>query len=158
MKKWLEALRYQQFNPTTFGYFLETFRTLASRNLTAETMRSLSLYVTYAIYGLEHQLVDAAKMKGLTLGIQTPSRRRTITASSPGDATPTDMGDGGLTKLSRIQVASGVLEVYTNMLCQERDKILIDRFARTITNKVSTLRTKFFGHANTPLVAPTSPF
>ena len=100
-------------------------------------MRSLALYVTYAIYEPEMHILETARRKGTRPDTSTPARRKTISSSSPGDTTPTDSSDRENARLSRLQIAMGVLEVYTEMLCQKSDKVLIDRFARTVTNKVS---------------------
>ena len=136
VKNWIDALNYQYFNQTTFSYFLSTFRTLVMKNFTAEIMRSLALYITYAVYEPERLLLEASKRRGTSSRATTPTRRKTVSVSTPGDASPNCMSDGNSIRLDRIQVAMGVFEAYTEMLCQKNDKAIIDRFARTVTNKV----------------------
>lgn len=137
VKKWLEILKFQQFTSLTFGYFLESFRLLALKSLSSEIMRSLALYVTYAIYEPTETPWEMFRKRGDRSGASTPTRRRTVNSSSPGYLTPTEVGDRDLVKLGRQDVATGILRVYAEILCMKGDKSNIDRFARTVTNKVS---------------------
>lgn len=136
VKKWLEALRYQQFEPLTFEYFIEAFRLLVMTSFTSEIMRSLALFLTYAIYEPEQTPWEQKKKRGDRSGASTPMRRRTVNSSSPGYSTPVDSSDWEVAKLSRQEVAAGILRVYSDLLCAQGDKSNIHRFARTVTNKV----------------------
>ena len=96
-------------------------------------MRSLALYVTYAIHKPRSTPLTPARGKSIKLNTDLPSRRKTLGSSSPrsavqqNDATP---------KLTQLQVALKILEFYADLLCLKDDYANIKKFARTVTNKV----------------------
>ena len=137
VKKWIESLRYLSFSRVTFEYFLEGFKILTLKNFTSEVMRSLALYITYAVYEPENLSLGSSPWKGTASGTASPARRKTISSPSPSETTPTDFGDGFSATIGRIDVAVGMLETYNAILCQQNDRTNIDRFARAVTNKVS---------------------
>ncbi len=96
-------------------------------------MRSLSLYITYAIHKPKHKSLLPARGKSVRLTMDLPSRRKTTGSSSPH---PGLEFDDSTPKLTQSQVALKVLELYTVLLCDKADTTNIKRFARTVTNKV----------------------
>ncbi|KAG8525770.1 uncharacterized protein KY384_000530 [Bacidia gigantensis] len=138
VKKWLEVLKHQQFTAVTFKYFIECFEVLLTRNFTAEVMRSLALFITYAVYQPERRVEDISRRKSTRLRASTPTRRRTVSASKPGDATaskPDTIVDSDTTQLKLLQIGVGVLQLYANILLRPNDVTSIQKFARTVTNK-----------------------
>jgi len=133
-KKWLEALKGSAFTAQTFGYFLEAFKSFLTSNLSADSMRSLSLYITYAIHKPKSRLSLPAQGKSIRLKTDLASRRKTLGSSSP---RPAVEPDDSIPKLTQSQVALKVLELYANLLCDKNDTANIKRFARTVTNKVA---------------------
>ena len=100
-------------------------------------MRSLALYITYALYEPENVHLGSSRRNTGVSGTASPARRKTISTPTPGDATPTDIGDTGHRKLNRVDVAIGMLKLYDELLDRRSNKVNIERFARAVTNKVS---------------------
>lgn len=121
------------FTNECFAYFLETFGFLLTRSLSADTMRSLALYITYAVHKSKQQASTPARGKSMKLKTDLPYRRQTLSSPSP-HLTKT-RGDTEL-QLSQTQVAIRILEMYTDILCAKDDVSNIKKFARTVTNKV----------------------
>ena len=106
---------------------------MLGKNPSADTMRSLALFVTYAIHKPKEN-TSVMRRKSAKFGTNTPTRRKTISGATSRDTQSRDFGDAN--ELGLLQVALGVLELYTEMLCQKHDVTDIKRFARTVTNKV----------------------
>lgn len=133
-KKWLEALKSETFTDETFGYFLKTFKTMITRNVSADSMRSLALYITYAIHKPRQVTSMPLRGKSIKLNIGPPSRRKTLGSPSP---KPVNQQHEPTPQLTQLQVALKILELYAELLCQKDDFTNIHKFARTVTNKVS---------------------
>ena len=117
----------------TFGYFLEAFKTILTRALTADSMRSLALYITYAIHKQKATPFTPVRGKSIKLNTDLPARRKTLGSPSPRPSVQQDDADP---KLTQLQVALRVLEMYADLLCCKDDTSNIRKFARTVTNKV----------------------
>lgn len=118
----------------TFKYFLNSFRVIVGMNYSADTMRSLSLFITYAIHKPRHDAMDLHRRSSAKYTSNTPTRRKTVSGATP--KIPQQKHDSDLAELDDLQVALGVLELYSDMLCQEDDDSNMKKFARTVTNKV----------------------
>lgn len=132
-KKWLEALKGETFTSQTFGYFLETFRVMLTKNVSADAMRSLALYITYAIHKPRHTSSTPSRWKSMTLKTDLPARRKTMGSHSH---RPIVQYDASASQLTQLQTALKVLELYADLLCRKDDCANINKFARTVTNKV----------------------
>ncbi|KAL9101653.1 MAG: hypothetical protein Q9163_003109 [Psora crenata] len=129
VRKWLEALADQSFTSTTLKYFIDTFRVLLNRNFSADTMRSLALYVTHSIYKPKLSPLELARKKSVDLRKSAKSGRQTVSGTALGPRRNSNP------ELSRWQIALEILKMYTDLLCQSGDSSTIKRFARTVTNK-----------------------
>lgn len=99
-------------------------------------MRSLALYITYAIHKQKPTPFTPVRGKTIKLNTDLPARRKTLGSPSPRPAVQRDDADP---KLTQLQVALKVLEMYADLLCCEDDSTNIKKFARTVTNKVGQL-------------------
>lgn len=132
MKKFLDALKAENFSRDTFSSFLEALTSLVKCNLSAEVFRSLALYITYALH----------RPSGCS--IRNPKNTsRTSSASYNGSIRPAinthvHGKDSQTQSLSRRQCGIRVLEMYSNILCEKGNTSIIRKFAKTVTNKVST--------------------
>ena len=116
---------------------MEAFRSLLSVTPSADSLRSLALYITYAVHTPKG---NNSYFPRSTQSVRRPphfpatqSRRSTTSSDSP------IVGDGHLgpmRTLSRIEMGTKVLELYADILCQ-KDPSNIKKFARTVTNKVT---------------------
>ena len=133
MKKWIEALKGEVFTTQTFDYFLKAFTTFFSRNPSADSMRSLALYITYAIHKPRQAVSYPKRVKSIKLDTNVSSRRQTLSKTPPRS---TKQQDESISYLSQLEVALKMLEFYTDVLCHKGDVANIKKFARTVTNKV----------------------
>lgn len=122
VKKLLDALKAEEFTSSNFPLFMQAFEPLLLRSLSAELLRSLALFITYAI-----------------------SRDRTARKNSrfdirPRKSTPTQSSDTE-NILSKKAIGVELLGMYADMLCRIDDVSIVRKFARTVTNKV-----KFSSH------------
>lgn len=132
IKKWLDVLKGEWFTTETFEYFLEAFKTFFTRNPSADSMRSLALYITYSIHKPRQTESYPMRGKSIILNTNVSSRRQTL--SSPSTRS-TIQKDDAVPHLSQLQVALKMLELYADMLCQKNEFANIRKFARTVTNK-----------------------
>lgn len=139
VKKWLEALKDQTFSPLAFTYYRKAFELLLFSNFSADLMRSLSLYITYAIHKPDDHYSELARRKSTRFGTGTPSRRKTVSSPTPGTDNTLHPDPQSEPIMDSFEVAVCLLEMYTNCLCQQSNGNLLGRFARTVTNKVSCL-------------------
>ena len=139
VKKWLEGLKDQTFSPLAFTYYRKAFELLLFSNFSADLMRSLSLYITYAIHKPKGHELELARRKSTRSGTSTPSRRKTVSSSTFGANDTPDSGPQSEPIMDSFEVAVCLLEMYTDCLCQKSNENLLGRFARTVTNKVSCL-------------------
>ena len=96
-------------------------------------MRSLALYITYAIHKQKTTPSTPIRGKSIKLNTDFPARRKTLGSPSPRPSVQRDDADP---KLTQLQVALRVLDMYADLLCCKEDSSNIRKFARTVTNKV----------------------
>lgn len=135
MKKWLEALKAETFTVGSFRHFMDAFRSLLTNNLSAESLRTIALYITYGTRKLQPNLSDSSRhARNEEQQVKTSNRRITITdvPLSPGGPKITQNS-----ALPRLQAAFEILNLYCDILCKTGDITNIKKFARTVTNKVN---------------------
>ena len=145
MKKWLDALKGETFTTETFEYFLKAFTSFLTKNPSADLMRSLALYITYAIHKPRQTASYLTRGKSTKLDTNLSSRRQTLSSPSPRS---TKEHDDCLPHLSQLQVALRMLELYTDILCSKGEVANIKKFARTVTNKVTITPATILNSAN----------
>ena len=106
---------------------------MLTKSLSADVMRSLALYITYAIHKPKQKLSTPLRGKSVKLNTDLPVRRKTLGSPSP---RPASQQSDLASQLTQLQVALRILELYTNLLCQKDELGNIHKFARTVTNKV----------------------
>ncbi|KAH0538184.1 hypothetical protein FGG08_005200 [Glutinoglossum americanum] len=131
VKKLIGAMKVDTFSPEVFPEFMAAFKSLVSSNMSSDVLRSLSLFITYALHKSDHQPARTLRSRKSTLQIRqkaatSPARSGTITQFQPGTNSNT---------LSRSQIGVKVLEMYSELLCEETGTVNIKKFARTVTNK-----------------------
>ncbi|KAI9773758.1 MAG: hypothetical protein M1839_001990 [Geoglossum umbratile] len=137
VKKLIDAMKAETFSPEVFPEFMIAFKSLISSNMSSDVLRSLSLFITYALHKSDRQPTRTLRSRKSTLQIRqkaatSPARSSTTTQTpSPGLAQPGATPRG----LSRAQIGAKVLEMYSELLCEETGTANIKKFARTVTNK-----------------------
>ncbi|KAI9801080.1 MAG: hypothetical protein M1833_002948 [Piccolia ochrophora] len=136
VRKLLDALKSDSISQEALPDFMLSFKCLVKGNLSAEVLRSLALFVTYALHKPRAALSshwDAGsnnfhlKRRPTGSPVSKPIAR---TSGSP------DSHQVGLLRgLSRLELGIRVLEMYTELLCDDPDAVVIRKFAKTVTNK-----------------------
>ncbi|CAG8975353.1 hypothetical protein HYALB_00005683 [Hymenoscyphus albidus] len=135
VKRFLDALKADNFPREVFSSFMEAFTSLVKTNLTAEILRSLSLFITYAFHKPTSSAASTSRAsKGL--GGTLPTR----SSSKSGPKRPTinvffDGKDIAHDSLSKRELGTKILEMYAGILCEPGGNLNIRKFARTVTNK-----------------------
>ncbi|KAK9453508.1 hypothetical protein V1511DRAFT_504930 [Dipodascopsis uninucleata] len=106
VKRFLQALKAGSFSREALLQFIPAFKLIIITNVSAEVMRSLSLFITYAFS--KHP---------------SSSGKRSIQ--------DIDIVNG----ISRSEIGLLVLEVFAGILCDPMSTITMKKFARTVTNK-----------------------
>lgn len=136
VKKWLDALKGETFTSNTFDHFMLAFKSILTSNVSAESLRALSLYITYAVHKPKPRVSQSVR-RARSVKQQTDgsSRRATILTASPSPL----RNQGGEKELTRPQIAIKVMSMYTDLLCERDDVTNIKKFARIVTNKVKAI-------------------
>jgi beige protein homolog 1 len=117
-KKLLNALKGELFSADVLPSFMKAFKTLISCSMSAEVLRSLALFVTYAVHHGEG--LHRSKSRMATKSVRPRSTRNTPEPSE------------GF--LSKAQLGIEVLKMFCDLLCDD-DTGIVKKFARTVTNK-----------------------
>ena len=116
---------------------MEALESLAKCNLTAEVFRSLALFITYAF----HTPSSSASRTPKTQTNTPPGRPRTF-SSGPRRPTISTVSEGKdllSPNLTKRELGTRILQMYTNFICEKGSTSNIKKFARTVTNKVCSL-------------------
>lgn len=131
MKRLLDAMKGEAVPENVLPHFMDAFETLVKSNLSPEVMRSLSLFITYAFHVPSSSTSRTPRPMSAISRPSTPSLIRRGTADGSGSNTP-----NGIKFLTRRQLGSRVLSLYSEILCERDNPNHIKKFAKTVTNKV----------------------
>ena len=130
MKKLLLALKAEIFSAEILPDFMVAFKALVKTNMSADALRSLSLYITYSLH--KHSPARPLKVKRSNVQLK---RQETLDV---GNASPR-LGEFKNDRLAKQQIGIMVLKMYSELLCDDDpSSVNIKKFARTVTNKVSS--------------------
>ena len=117
---------------------IAAFRSLLTLAPSTDSLRSLALYITYAVNAPKeetaHLLRSSRTIRLPQHSFNPPQRRSTTASSSP------RIGFGGYDEkpvMTRLEIGIRILDMYADLLCQ-KDLNNIKKFARTVTNKVES--------------------
>lgn len=131
VKRLLDAMKGEAISEEVVPQFMGAFEALVRSNLSQEVMRSLSLFITYAFH------------LPTSIGSRTPRLSLTTSRSStPGpfkrgaaDGSDTSGLGSGTRTVSKKQLGTKVLSLYSRILCERGSFNNIKKFAKTVTNK-----------------------
>jgi hypothetical protein len=136
VKRFLDALRAEVFQTDVFPSFVESFMSLVKCNLSAEVFRSLALFVTYSLHKtpLSASRTPTTKTRHGTLSSRgtkadVPKRPALLSTTFDNNSNVTSI-------LTKRQIGTSILEMYTEILCEKGSTASLRKFARTVTNKV----------------------
>ncbi len=119
------------------SHFLAAFESLIQCNFNAEVHRSLALFMTYAFHSTPGSLPRTPKPFSAPSRSSTPGITRRPTAEANGSGV-----SGSPRALTKKQLGTRILEMYTRLLCEKGNVVNIRKFARTVTNKVGSFHVR----------------
>ncbi|KAI4197790.1 MAG: hypothetical protein LQ350_005695 [Teloschistes chrysophthalmus] len=125
IKKWLDALKADTFRSTSFDRFLAAFRSMLTIHMSADHLRSLAMYITYALEKMRDDEESLGGERQEALHVQNGG-------SDNGRIAGQDIPDP---QLSTRQVAVRVLQSYVDLICMKGDTTNVAKFSRAVTNK-----------------------
>ncbi|PYH98662.1 beige/beach domain protein [Aspergillus ellipticus CBS 707.79] len=118
-KKLLEALKAEEFTLEALRLFTAAFGSLMESCLSADLLRSLALFITYALHKpRESSRLQKKKSMRFNTGVRQRATSETKAKYVSGTAIATEM-----------------LRMYCSLLCNAHDLGPIKKFARAVTNK-----------------------
>ncbi|KAI5791858.1 hypothetical protein EDC01DRAFT_616117 [Geopyxis carbonaria] len=131
VKKLLFALKGEMFAREILPDFLAAFKALVRSNMSADVLRSLSLFITYSLHKQNPNRPLRVKKSNVML-------KRQGTSPKTGTVGPIGLS-GNLNEediFSRQQLGVLVLEMYHDLLCEDGNGTgNLKKFAKTVTNK-----------------------
>ncbi|KAL4917006.1 hypothetical protein BDW62DRAFT_91411 [Aspergillus aurantiobrunneus] len=118
-KKLLDALKGGGFTPEILRLFTSAFSSLMENCLSADLLRSLSLFITYSLHKPKE---PSGLQKKKSIRFRANSGQRNV---------PSDQG----TSMPPIKVAIDMLRMFCSLLCDTHDLGPVKKFAKTVTNK-----------------------
>jgi hypothetical protein len=122
LKKLLEALKSEAVTSGILPFYMAAIKILLPSAMSAEMLRSLALFVTYAV-----------NKRSAPLQLRRSTKRETTPRMSFSSSSTQSEDDN--TNLSRFDIGVEILRLYSDFLCRKDDTICIRKFARTVTNK-----------------------
>ncbi|KAL7793709.1 beach domain-containing protein [Trichoderma ceciliae] len=131
VKRLLDAMKGEAISEEVVPQFMGAFEALVRSNLSQEVMRSLSLFITYAFHLPASVGSRTPRLYLNTLGSSTPGplKRGAVDGSES-----SGLANGGRT-VSKKQLGTRVLSLYSRILCERGNFNNIKKFAKTVTNK-----------------------
>lgn len=129
VKKLLLALKSEIFSLDILPDFMMAFKALVQTNISADTLRSLSLFITYSLH--KHNSTKPLKIRKSNAELKSQAAIDTGKPQRLGEDINSDEN-----RKQRIGVM--VLKMYSELLCDDDPSAVnIRKFARTVTNKVN---------------------
>ncbi|KAF8460336.1 hypothetical protein BDZ91DRAFT_739593 [Kalaharituber pfeilii] len=128
VKKLLLALKGEVFSTEILPDFMGALKALVKTNMSADVLRSLSLFITYSLH--KHSPTRPLKAK------RSNAQLKRQTTLELGSTSPRLSGDCAIDELSKQQIGVMVLKMFAELLCEDDPSANnIRKFARTVTNK-----------------------
>lgn len=132
VKRLLDAMKGEGISDEVVDHFMTAFDALVKSNLSQEVMRSLSLYITYAFHTPTPSVSRTPKPVSALSRSSTPGQMKRLAV----DISRTQSPSVGYRLLTKKQLGTRVLIMYSRILCEKGNLNNIKKFARTVTNKV----------------------
>ncbi|KAJ6781729.1 hypothetical protein PWT90_05226 [Aphanocladium album] len=131
VKRLLDAMKGEAIPEEVLPHFMQTFEVLVKSNLSPEVMRSLSLFITYAFHVPSPSMSRTPRPLSSLSRPTTPNLMRRQTGDGSGTSSPLP----GVKYLTKKQLGTRVLSIYSRILCEKGNLNHIRKFAKTVTNK-----------------------
>lgn len=137
VKRLLDAMKGEAISEEVVPQFMGAFEALVRSNLSQEVMRSLSLFITYAFHLPASVGSRTPRLFLSTPRSSTPSPIKRV--AMDGGESSIGLAANGTRSVSKKQLGTRVLSLYSRILCERGNFNNIKKFAKTVTNKVWAL-------------------
>ncbi|KAF1988710.1 beach-domain-containing protein [Aulographum hederae CBS 113979] len=136
VKRFLDALKAERFTNDILGPFLEAFKVLIQCSLSGDILRSLALYITFALQEHKMGTIRPARSRSTARQTSLSSRSKALAPELevPRSTSPVSMEEES-SEVSRLELGIHILQMYADLLCQPGSLHDLKRFAKTVTNK-----------------------
>ncbi|KAI9774489.1 MAG: hypothetical protein M1835_006031, partial [Candelina submexicana] len=134
-KKLLDALKGETFTTEVFPDFLNAFKSLIECDMSAETLRSLALFITYALRKSPGSSSRPLRAKQSSIHLDQEQERSSARLKGPKSRELRGGVTGSPAGLSRVHIGVEILRIYCELLCDRKGISNLNKFARTVTNK-----------------------
>ncbi|KAF2732378.1 beach-domain-containing protein [Polyplosphaeria fusca] len=135
IKRLTDALKGEVFTAQTFPLFLDAFKVLLQMNLNGENARSLSLFVTYALHDTRSAYAKRTlRPKASTLRLRKGTPPTLTPGSTPRSSSP-GQDPSSPSGLSLAELGVAILDMLSELLCDEAGRGDIIKFAKNVTGK-----------------------
>ena len=129
VKKLLLALKSEVFSLDILPDFMMAFKALVKTNMSADTLRSLSLFITYSLH--KHSSSRPLKIRKSNVELKGQATVDAENTQRIGRDIRSD-------EFRKQRIGIMVLRMYAELLCDDDPSAVnIRKFARTVTNKVN---------------------
>lgn len=129
VKRLLDALKAESLSETVVPFFIAALESLVKCSYNTEVHRSLALFIAYAFHSPSASTSRQLKPPSALVRTRTHSSPRRPAVETNGTA------QGTPRMLTKKQVGTRILEMYSQLLCEKGNLAIIRKFARTVTNK-----------------------
>ncbi|KAI1086658.1 beach-domain-containing protein [Rostrohypoxylon terebratum] len=126
VKRLLDAVKSEPLSENVLPFFISTVKSLVKCNYNTEVHQSLALFITYAFHPPSRSLPRTPKPTTRRASHNIPLRPPVLTCGADGD---------DRRSLTKREVGIRLLEVYSQLLCEKGNLVIIRKFAKTVTNK-----------------------
>ncbi|KAI1460228.1 beach-domain-containing protein [Annulohypoxylon moriforme] len=126
VKRLLDAVKSEPLSENVLPFFINTVKSLVKCNYNTEVHQSLALFITYAFHPPSRSLPRTPKAATRRASHNVPLRPLVLANGTDGD---------DARSLTKREVGIRLLEVYSQLLCEKGNLVIIRKFAKTVTNK-----------------------
>lgn len=137
IKRILDALKGESVAEEVYPVFAEAFKILIKCHSTSENLRALALFVTYSLHDSNISRQKTLRVKGsmARLRNESPSPANSPRGTPPRNHSPSHVSVGS--QLPTKELGIRMVELYSDLLCEKNNAGDVQKFAKTVTNKVS---------------------
>ncbi|KAI0476465.1 hypothetical protein GGR56DRAFT_666056 [Xylariaceae sp. FL0804] len=129
LKRLLDAVKAEPLGQEILPFFLEAIEKLVRCSYNTEVHRALALFITYAFHSPTRSRPRTPKP--VTIGDRLPSR----SLPRQGTADLNGTNEGAPRNLTKKEIGTHILSMYSQLLCEKGNSNIIRKFAKTVTNK-----------------------
>ncbi|KAI0883952.1 beach-domain-containing protein [Annulohypoxylon maeteangense] len=126
VKRLLDAVKSEPLSENVLPFFISTVKSLVKCNYNTEVHQSLALFITYSFHPPSRSLPRTPKTSTRRASHNVALRPLVLTNGTDGD---------DARSLTKREVGIRLLDVYSQLLCEKGNLVIIRKFAKTVTNK-----------------------